>query len=92
MAKPTNKLSKRTSPLASYPAAATALQPTRREPVISPQTKVRPVRPNEMDQAIRVLVFDGSKDPYHLRRRASAFKKLAVQEQYDLNRLTVAQK
>lgn len=87
---PTDRAANRNVRTTSSSAAAVSSQSSRREAVDMPQTQVRPVRPNEIDQAMRVLVFDGSHDPLHLRRRVSAFKELALQEQYDLSRQTVA--
>lgn len=87
---PTDRSRKRSVRTTSSTPAAQLSQSTRRGSVVMLQTEVRPVRPNEIDQAIRVLVFDGSHDPHHIQRKVSAFKELALQEQYDLSRQTVA--
>ena len=72
------------------PASTVSLRSGGIEPIVSARSEVRPVRANEIDQSLAVLLADSSQGPRQHQQRMAAFKKLAGQEDYDLNRQIVA--
>ena len=58
--------------------------------VISSQCQIRPVRPAEIDQALSLVISDGSGDVADLEEKLSQFKTHAEEEGYDLGRQVVA--
>lgn len=70
-------------------AAVVSLRPGLSAQVI-PQSKIRPVRPTEIDQALGLFLADGGEARQPIEDKIVSFKQLARRERYDLTRQMVS--
>ena len=58
--------------------------------VVLPQGRIRPINPDEIDQALNLLMSDGYSESQKLQEKVVFFKRLSMREGYDLKRQIVA--
>ncbi|KPK77039.1 MAG: hypothetical protein AMJ79_04600 [Phycisphaerae bacterium SM23_30] len=66
----------------TYPSRKRAIR-------LSPRAQIRPVEPGEADQALALLLADRGEEGPEMGGKTAAFRELARQEQYNLNRQMV---